>query len=76
MNQLLVDNAWEDQFAGDLTSRGGICVIDLKPVLREHAQSLGSKIPTAPQGHYTVLGNRWIAEPVAAGLAACGIAPG
>jgi hypothetical protein len=75
MNQLLVDNAWENQFADDVSRGGETCLIDLKPTLREHARSLGGKIPMAPRGHYTVLANRWIADAVAANLATCRIAP-
>jgi hypothetical protein len=75
MNQLLVDNAQENRFADDLSRGKETCLIDLKPMLREHARLLGGKIPTAPKGHYTALGNRWIADAVAAGLETCGIAP-
>jgi hypothetical protein len=72
--RLLVDDVWTDRFARDLTGRGETCVIDLKPILRQHARSLAGKIPTAPKGHYTALANRWIADGVEAGLGACGIA--
>jgi hypothetical protein len=71
--RLLVDDVWMDQFARDLTGRGDTCIIDLKPVLRQHARSLAGKIPTTPKGHYTALANRWIADGVAAGLGTCGI---
>jgi hypothetical protein len=73
-SRLLADDVWTDQFARDLTGRGATCVIDLKPVLREHARTLGGRIPTAPQGHYTAEANGWIADGVAAGLGACGLA--
>jgi hypothetical protein len=73
--RLLTDDIWTGEFARDLADRGDICVIDVKPVLREYARSLGGKVPTAPQGHYTAAANRWIADGVAAGLGACGLPP-
>jgi len=71
----LSDDVWSDQFARDLTGRGDTCVIDLKPLLRQHAGSVAGTLPTNPQGHYTALANRWIAGGVADGLGACGITP-
>jgi hypothetical protein len=73
--RLSLDDVWTDQFARDLSGRGETCVIDLKPILRDHARLLAGKIPTASQGHYTAQANRWIADGVAAGLGACGITP-
>jgi hypothetical protein len=73
--RLEADDVWTNDFARDLAGRGETCVIDLKPSLREHARALGGKLPVAPQGHYTATTNRWIADAVAAGLAACAITP-
>jgi hypothetical protein len=69
------EDVWTHEFVRDLTSRGETCVIDLKPILRDHARALGGKLPVAPQGHYTAAAHRWIADAVVAGLAACAIAP-
>jgi hypothetical protein len=74
--RLMIDSAWEKEFLDDLRGRGEFCVIDLKPFLRDHARPLGGKAPRAPHGHYTALGNRWIADAVAAGLGNCGIGQG
>jgi hypothetical protein len=74
-SRLAADTVWEEQFAADLRRRTEICVIDLKPRLREHARPLGGVLPTAPQGHYTAGENRVIADIVASGLRACNIAP-
>jgi hypothetical protein len=73
--RLMTDSSWEQDFTDDLRRRGDICVVDLKPPLREHARPLGGRVPTEPIGHYTAMGNRWIADAVAAGLINCGIAP-
>jgi hypothetical protein len=70
----LIDTPLEQQFASDLRRSGEACVIDLKPALRRHVDELGGTIPHEPAGHYTPLGNRWIADIVGSGLAACGIA--
>jgi hypothetical protein len=70
--RLVIDSPWERQFADDLGGHAEICVLDLKPALREHARPLGGKAPQAPAGHYTAIGNRWIADAVASGLRDCG----
>jgi hypothetical protein len=74
-HRLMIDSTAELQFIAELGARGDLCVIDLKPALREHARPLGGKLPVAPQGHYTATGNRLIAEGVTAGMRACGVAP-
>jgi hypothetical protein len=71
--RLTTESAPHDEFAEELRRRGGLCVIDTKPVLRDHARTLGGKLPTEPRGHHAPLGNRLIADAVAAGLRACGI---
>jgi len=73
--RVLIDTPFEHQFAGDLRGSGDACVIDLKPALRPHVQELGGTMPRAPAGHYTALGNRWVAEAVHSELLACGLAP-
>jgi hypothetical protein len=73
--RLVIDSPWERQFADDLRGQGEICVLDLKPALREQARPLGGKAPQAPQGHYTAIGNRWIADAVASGLRDCNKQP-
>jgi hypothetical protein len=64
-----------DKLAEDLRARGDMCVVDTKPVLRTQASEVGRPALRAPNGHYTPLGNRVIAEAVAAGLAQCRIKP-
>jgi hypothetical protein len=73
--RLMIDSSAELQFIAELGARGDLCVIDLRQVLRAHARPFGGKMPMEPSGHYTAMGNRLIADAVAAGLGVCGIAP-
>jgi hypothetical protein len=71
--RVTMESAPYDEFAADLRRRGDLCVIDTKPFLGDHARTLGGKLPTEPKGHHGPLGNRLIADAVAAGLRACGM---
>jgi hypothetical protein len=71
--RLMIDSTAEQQFIDELRRRGDLCVIDVKPVLREQARPLGGQLPVEPQGHYTPDGNRLITDAVATGLRECGI---
>jgi hypothetical protein len=73
--RVLIDTPFERQFIDDLRDSGEACVIDLKPALRRYVQELGGQMPHEPGGHYTPLGNRWIAEIVSSELVACGLVP-
>jgi hypothetical protein len=72
---LRFDDASEVRFYDALRRRSELCVIDVKPTLREHARALGGTLPTAPNGHYAASGNQMIADAVAEGLGRCRIAP-
>jgi hypothetical protein len=73
VDRLQADTPHYDKFANELRGRGDVCVIDTKPILRTQASLVGRQALRAPNGHYTVLGNRVIAEAVAAGLDQCAI---
>jgi len=73
VDRLSADTPHYDTFADDMRGRGDVCVIDTKPVLRTQANLVGRQALRATNGHYTPLGNRVIAEIVAAGLDQCGI---
>jgi hypothetical protein len=72
-DQLLQETPHYDEFAADLRRRGDVCVIDTAPDVRAQARRLGVAALSAPGKHPNVLGNRVVAEAVAAGLARCGI---
>jgi hypothetical protein len=73
VDRLPADTPHYGKFADDLRGRGDVCVIDTKPVLRRQAGMVGRQALRAPKRHYNALGNRVIAEAVAAGLERCGI---
>jgi hypothetical protein len=62
-----------EQFATDLRRRGDVCVIDTAPAVRAQARQVGAAALSAPRKHLNALGNRIVAEAVAAGLDRCGI---
>jgi hypothetical protein len=73
IDRLSADTPHYDKFTGELRGRGDLCVIDTKPILRTQVNLVGRQALRAPNGHYTALGNRMIAEAVAAGLDQCGV---
>jgi hypothetical protein len=75
VDRLTADTPHYEKFAEDIRARGDVCVVDTKPVLRAQVNQVGRQALRAQNGHYTALGNRTIADVVAAGLAQCGIKP-
>jgi hypothetical protein len=73
VDRLSEDTPHYDQIADELRRRGDVCVIDTRPSLRAQVQMVGVKALSAPEKHYNALGNRVIAEEIAAGLTRCGI---
>jgi hypothetical protein len=62
-----------ERFAADLRRRGDVCVIDTAPTVRAQARQVGVAALSAPGKHLNALGNRVVAEAVAAELDRCGI---